>query len=90
MGVHFSPPPPAAITRVLSRFDRDALAAFVMVAIDLMDLAEPDADLEPNGDELDGDPAEDEFMYHGGWGPGCPVGDPGGCEHDGREPPGAE
>lgn len=36
-----------------------------------------DPDLEPNGDELDGDGAEDDFMDHYGAGlPGCPVADP--------------
>ena len=40
------PVPPAAIFRILSRFDRDE---------------------------------------HRGSGPGCPLADPGGCEHDGRE-----
>ena len=80
------PVPPAAIFRVLSRFDRDQLAGFITVAIDLLDLAEPDSDLEPDGDELDGNITEDEFMSHGEWGgAGCPIADPGGCEHDGRE-----
>lgn len=41
---------------------------------------------------LDGDPdaeetgAEDSFQDHVDDGAGCPVSDPGGCEHDGREP----
>ncbi len=44
-------PPPAAIMRVLSRYDRPRLAAFVTVAIDLLDILDGDADLEPNGDD---------------------------------------
>lgn len=40
-----------------------------------------DADFEPNGDELDGTGAEDDFCPHSAsWhaGPGCPISD--GCE----------
>ena len=49
-------PPPAAIMRVLSRYDRPRLAAFVTVAIDLLDTLDGDADLEPEPDlEPDGD-----------------------------------
>ena len=47
----FSSPPPAAVMRVLSRFDRPRLEAFVAVAIDLLDTFDGDADLEPNGDD---------------------------------------
>lgn len=68
------------VHRVLSRFDRQQLAGFIDVALDLLDLldlADGDPDVEPNGDELDGQPAEDEFMDHGhGDGPGCSVADP--------------
>lgn len=45
-------------------------------------------DVEPNGDETDGDyGSEDEFVIHSHWlgGAGCPLADPGGCQHDGRE-----
>ena len=83
----FIPAPPAAITRVLSRFDREQLSGFITVALDLLDLAEGDSDIEANGDELDGTAGEDDFYPHSNWqgSPGCPVADPGGCEHDGRE-----
>lgn len=47
--------------------------------VSLMDAISGDPDIELNGDE-------DDFMYHGGDGPGCPIADPGGCEHDGCEP----
>jgi hypothetical protein len=55
--------------------------------IETLDALHGDSDLELNGDELDGNNAEDEVLhtYHGA-GPGCPISDPGGCEHDGREP----
>jgi hypothetical protein len=86
MGATFTPPPPAAVTRVLATFDRNQLEGFIAVAIDLLDLADGDPDLEPNGDELDGSLGEDDFHAQFGFGPGCPVADPGGCEHDGREP----
>lgn len=46
----FIPAPPAAITRVLSRFDRDQLASFIVVAIDLLDVAAGDPDLEDGHD----------------------------------------
>ena len=74
------PVPPAAISRVLSRFDRPALEGFISVALDLLDLADGDADIEPNGDEVDGSMGEDDFCSHaeGGMsGIGCPLSDPG-------------
>lgn len=37
-----------------------------------------DEDTELNGDEGDCNGAEDDFVYHGHSGPGCPVSDPGG------------
>ena len=74
------PVPPTAISRVLARFDREQLAAFVSVAIDLMDLTDTDADLEANGDELDSSLGEDDFAPQGApihlGGPGCPLSDP--------------
>ena len=51
--------------------------------IAFMDDLGGDTDLEVNGDELDGNGSEDDFMYHGGYGPGCPVADPG--EVDGED-----
>jgi hypothetical protein len=87
-------PIPGAATpveRILSRFDRAQLEGFIAVAIDLLDIADGDTDVELNGDEADGTGGEDDFIDHhtlvGDWGnAGCPVSDPGGCEHDGREP----
>ena len=54
------PVPPAAVSRVLARFDRPALEGFIAVALDLLDLADGDADLEETGDEQDGDFSEDD------------------------------
>src|SRR5687767_11972852 len=72
-------------TFALSNRTRAAVAEF---AIALQDLVQPDPDREPAGDELDGSGSEDDFMYHSLWqgGAGCPIADPGGCQHDGREP----
>ncbi|MBB3990856.1 hypothetical protein [Croceicoccus naphthovorans] len=61
-------------------------AAIILERLDQLD---GDSDVEPNGDELDGNLGEDDFCPHrpGMWGGGvgCPISDPGGCEHDGRE-----
>lgn len=85
------------IERVLSRFDRRSLESFITVAIDLLDIADGDADkeaeiVEPNGDEMDASWPE-------GSGGLCALidrraldcedaedDDPGGCQHDDREP----
>ena len=65
---------------------KNAIAVFNYAAIDLMDALSVDADVEANGDELDGTAAEDDCIDWGNSGiAGCPVSDPGGCEHDGRE-----
>lgn len=73
----FQPIPPAAVSRVLATFDRDQLASFIAVAIDLLDLADGDTDLE----ETD---TEDGFALS--WiargydtGAGCPIADAGGA-----------
>lgn len=69
------PVPPAAISRVLLSFSRAQLEGFVAVAIDLMDLADGDSDLE-NGNDL-----EDDFtlshiaVAYTDHGPGCPISD---------------
>jgi hypothetical protein len=49
---------------------------------------EDDDPMEDNGDASDGSFAEDEpaASYRRWNGPGCSFSDPGGCEHDGREP----
>jgi hypothetical protein len=61
MGRHeaFVPAPPAAVTRKLATFDRHQLEGFIAVALDLLDLADGDLDLEEDdppeaaGDEMD-------------------------------------
>lgn len=52
--------------------------ALIEELIGALDAADGDLDLEPNGDELDGSTAEDEFVVHGQsiGGPGCPFADP--------------
>ncbi|MBB6190565.1 hypothetical protein FHS51_000778 [Sphingobium wenxiniae] len=52
------PVPPAAVSRILSRFSRTELEGFVAVAIDLMDVADDDPDLED--DDPAGGNVEDE------------------------------
>lgn len=64
----FAPPPPAAVSRILATFDRAEIEAFIAVAIDLLDLSEPD----PDAEEID---LEDSFVDHHADGPGCPVAD---------------
>ncbi len=74
-----TPVPPAAVSRVLARFDRPALEGFIAVALDLLDLADGDPDLEETGDEQDGSLSEEEpaarFAEMGN-GPGCDLADP--------------
>ena len=93
--IHFGKPTALPLDMLLSiipSLPRHALDRLVERAIDHMDDQDGDGDLEPNGDDLDGTGAEDDFIDYGGtlgvsWsGPGCAVGDPGGCEHDGQEP----
>jgi len=85
-------PPMPAVARILSRYDRGKLAAFVTVAIDLLDVMDGDPDLEeddPSGvaDEDGINTLVGDGSFLGQRGPGCPISDPGGCEHDGGEPP---
>lgn len=65
---------------------KNANAVFNDAAIDLMDALSADGDVEANGDELNGTAAEDECIDLGSDSiADCPVSDPSGCEHDGRE-----
>jgi hypothetical protein len=43
-------PPMPAVARVLAQFDRERLAGLIEVAIGLLDVMEPDPDLEDNAD----------------------------------------
>lgn len=68
---------------------RAAFERLVQSAIDLLDNADGDADLELCSDETEHDGGEDCFSHAQcdvDGGPGCEVSDPGGCEHDRREP----
>ena len=76
----------APLMRMLARYDRAKVEAFVEISISLLDLMDGDPETELNGDETDHTQSEDCFIEHGGSiFAGCPVSDPGGCEHDGRE-----
>ena len=69
------PSPPAAISRILSRFTRAELEGFVAVAIDLMDLVDGEADAE-DGNDLEDDFTLTEYAKgFGGRGPGCEISD---------------
>lgn len=74
---------------IMARFDRAAIGNAIEVLVGLLDVLDDDPDVEPNGDETDHDRAEDCFSIgpkdHAN-GAGCPIADPGGCQHDGREP----
>jgi hypothetical protein len=83
MGVQFIPPPPAAITRVLSAFPRDQLEGFIAVAIDLLDLADGDPDRE-DATDLEDEGLTTRAIAWADHRPGCPVSDSD-FEHDGHE-----
>lgn len=78
-----NPPPPFP--------SRERLEALIEAALGLLDDMEGDPDMEgepdieANGDEQDHNFTEECFVHHRGSEPGCPISDPGGCEHDGRE-----
>lgn len=65
------------------------LAAVADFAIALQDMLQPDPDLESPGleDDFEIPPMQLDYASHGA---GCPIADPGSCEHDGREPEEAE
>lgn len=83
-------PPPLAYIMGTPAAPLEAVRNTIQRAIDALDDIDGDPDLEPNGDERDGNLSEDDFCVHrpGMWGGGrgCPIADPGGDEHDGREP----
>lgn len=73
--------PPAALLRILSGHSREELAAFITIAIDLLDMADGDPDAE-NACDLEDDFTLSSFAYVLP-GPGCTVSDPGGrCDED--------
>lgn len=89
--------PPAPVLAVLSRYRREDIESFVAIAIDLLDLADgdPDAEIDDHPEEDDPHGQCDEDGINTAFstvaatsdgGAGCILSDPGGCEHDGREP----
>lgn len=81
-------PSAALLESAIRRLSRDALAGLCEQLIDRLDAMDPDPDLEANGDELDGNNAEDDFGDHGcNVGPyaaaGCPIADPDAAVDDG-------
>ncbi|SNT06209.1 hypothetical protein SAMN06295912_13545 [Sphingomonas laterariae] len=70
---------PPDFWRTLINLDRHRLEGVAEMAISLLDAIDGDPDIEPNGDELDGTAAEDDFVdQNWAWRcePGCPVADP--------------
>lgn len=63
---------------VIPSLPRPVLERLVQSIIDRLDDMDGDTDLEPNGDEEDGNRCEDDVMHHYGEGAGCPIADPGG------------
>jgi hypothetical protein len=61
---------------LLNRHSPHEIAEAVEVLVDVLDLMGGDPDVEANGDELDGNRSEDDFMRHEPGGPGCPIADP--------------
>jgi hypothetical protein len=55
---------------------RPILERLAQSIIDRLDDMDGDNDLEPNGDEQDGNRCEDDEMHHYGDSSGCPIADP--------------
>ena len=69
-------PPMPAVARILARFERDQLAGFIAVALDLIDTLDGDADLE-DATDLEDDHALSPQATSYATGPGCEVSDTG-------------
>lgn len=84
--------PLALIAQAIPKLSRHDLEALTERLIDYLDEQDGDLDIEPNGDELDGTGAEDDYgsgSNHGIYShPGCPIADPDtacddyGCDDD--------
>lgn len=74
----------AAALAIIPTLPRPVLDRLTQRMIDRLDEIDGDTDREGNGDEQDGINAEDEALnlpwYVVANGPGCPIGDPGGCD----------
>lgn len=68
----------SAFAEALRGFDREKIGSTIEALIAILDEADGDLDIEPDGDELDGNNAEDDFRPHSllMHGPGCPISDP--------------
>ncbi len=75
-GNPFAQPEDRHALRQAKRIAWAVLAEVCESLVSTLDIAAGDPDLEPNGDELDGDGGEDDFMQHNADGPGCPIADP--------------
>lgn len=67
------------IAQAVPMLTRHELAALTERLIEYLDALDPNPDIEPNGDELDGNNAEDDFWPNWqdhGHSPGCPISDP--------------
>lgn len=74
---------PTALQAFLTSDDPRAIGLAIEAMILRLDEMAGDADLEANGDELDGTGGEDDFCDHGyAYAAGCPVSDPGGTDGD--------
>ena len=67
-------PPPAAVIRILAKHSREELSGFIACALDLLDLADGDSDLE-NATDLEDDFALSPRAIGYATGPGCEVSD---------------
>lgn len=76
--------PPVAVMRLLSRYERQELASFIAVAIDLLDIADGDPDLEGSCDE--DEISTDFVLVPTNAGAGCTISDAGGQEANEDEP----
>ncbi len=77
-------------TALLARHSAQEIADAVEVLIDVLDALGGDPDLEDNDpagqrDEDGVNTLTNDMSFLCDTGPGCPISDPGGCEHDGCE-----
>lgn len=79
MGIRIAVPPGAtpiaAVDAIMQLFGRENVELAIEALIDRLDEMDGDADLEPTGDEQDGNGAEDDGGACRPQGPGCPIAD---------------
>ena len=75
-----------ALLAALPSLPRPVLARLTTRLIDRLDEIDRDPDLEQTHDEGEPDFKRYRRQRRNQGGPGCQITDPGGCEHDGREP----